>query len=408
MNWEKIRDEFPLLQNWNYLNAADLMVPGRYWIDAIRDCLSFYESGRIEDMPVADIATHPFLTPIFFECIERASKLIHAKKSEVTNMYRVMTATNLVVNNVLEWERGDNVVFTDLTYPSMPFIFKNLSAKKGVQLRRIDNVNGEILLSDFEKTIDDRTKIVCICHTTPFCGFTHDVKEICKIAHEHNALVYDDAFQAVGAIDVDVHRDDVDFLVTGSYKWQCGPEGAGIFYVKEELIDAFNPSFWNYLWIELPGPPPFGLQDHDNIKSWEYLPLKTASRFDQGVCVTPILFGWNATLKFFEKVGIQNIEKRVREFGGYCVERLNDIGCKVLTPTEPGKRHGLIVYTNGSWERDVETFNKIHVSPPLGEKQIKVSVRSLGGIEGIRVSTHFFNTEEEIDLLIEAQKKIRT
>jgi selenocysteine lyase/cysteine desulfurase len=406
--FERYRNEFPLLKHWIYLNTADMMIPGKYWMDAVRECLNFYECGRIEDMPVADIATHPFLTPVFSECIRRASKLIHAKESEVTNMYRIMTATNLVVNNLLEWERGDNIVFTDLTYPSMSFIFKNLSERKKVELRRIKQVNGEILLSDFEKNVDDKSKLVCICRTTPFCGFTHDVKEICRIAHEHGALVYDDAFQAVGVIDVDVKKDDVDFLVTGSYKWQCGPEGAGIFYIKEELRDTLDPSYWNYHWIELPGPAPFGQKGHDNIESWEHPPQKTANRLGQEVCVTPILFGWNATLKFLEKLGIQNVEKRVKELGGYCIERLQDIGCKVLTPTDPEKRHGLIMYTNGNWEKDVETFNRIHLSPSPREKPIKVSVRSLGGIEGIRVSPHFFNTEEDIDLLIEAQKKIHT
>lgn len=406
MGMEKYRDEFPLLKHWIYLNAADLMIPGKYWLDATREAINFQESGVMEDYK-GDVATHPFLTQTFFETINRAAKLIHAKKSEVTNMYRIMTATNLVVNDLIEWEKEDNIVFTDLCYPSMPYIFKHLSRKKGVELRRIENVNGEILMSDLEEKIDDKTKLVCINRTTPFCGFTYNVKEVCKIAHEHNALVYDDSFQALGAIDIDVHKDDVDFLVSGSYKWQCGPEGAGVFYIKEELIDEFDSSFRNYLWGDRPpGTPTFGNQGHDNVKSWDYPMVKNANRFEQGIVVVPSLFGWNATLKFYEKIGIENVERRVRELGGYCIQKLQDIGCKVLTPTEPEKRHGLILYTTGSWEKDSKSFNRMHVSPPFGEKPIKVSLRSMGGIEGIRVSNHFFNTEEDIDKLIEVQKKL--
>lgn len=404
MNWEKTREEFPFLQHSIYLNAADQMMPGKYWLNAIRECLDLQESGKMEDVPVADVATHPFLTPVFYECIDRASKFIHAKSSEVTNMYRIMTATNLIVNDIIDWKKGDNIVFTDLTYPSMPFIFKHLEPK--VELRRINNVKGEILLSDFEKTIDDNTKLVCICRTTPFCGFTHNVREICKIAHTHNALVFDDAFQALGAIDIDVHRDNVDFLVSGSYKWQCGPEGAGVFYIKEELIETIDSSFRNYIWIDLPGEFPFSLPNHDNLESWDHPLVKNANRFEQGICTTPILFGWNATLKFYEQLGIKNVENRVRELGTYCIEKLQDIGCKVLTPIEPEKRHGLLVYTTGKWENDIKSFNSIHMDPPPNEKPIKISIRTLGGIEGIRVSTHFFNTKEDIDALIKVQNKL--
>jgi len=404
MGMEKYREEFPMLNHWTFLNAADQMIPGKYWLNAMRECLNLYESARMEDDVPVGPATHPFLTPTFFECIDRASKLIHAKKNEVTNMYRVMTASNLIINDLLKWEKGDNVVFSDLDYPSIPYILLNLR-KKGVELRRIKNVNGEILLSDMEKNIDDNTKLVCINRTTPWCGFTHNVKEVCKIAHEHGALVYDDAIQAIGAIDVDVHKDDVDFLTTGSYKWQCGPEGAGIFYIKEDLIEEFDPIFRNYLWADIPTGIPFSRPDHDNVKHWDYPLVKNANRFEQGVCSTPVLFGWNATLKFYEKVGIQNIEKRVRELGEYCIQRLQEIGCKILTPMDPEKRHGLIKYTTGSDELDLKSFNRFN-NPPPGEKPIKVTLRSLGGVGGIRVSCHFFNTEEDIDTLVETQKKL--
>ncbi|MCD6445337.1 aminotransferase class V-fold PLP-dependent enzyme [Candidatus Bathyarchaeota archaeon] len=404
-NLEKIREEFPLLNYYTFFNAASQTLPGKYWLKAMRECLQFQESGRIESIPVPDVASHPFLTNVFFSCIEEAAKLIHAKTTEVTNMYRVMTAANLIVNNMIEWRKDDNAVFTDLTYPSLVQILLNLSRRKGVKLRRIKNVNGEILLEDLEKNVDDDTKLVVVCHTTPFCGFTYNMKEVCRIAHEHNAFVLDDAFQAVGAIDVNVHNDNVDFLITGSYKWQCGPEGAGIFYIREDLIEKINPLFHNYIWADIPGGFPFNQPDHDNIKSWDYPLVKNANRFNQGVCITPTLFGWNSTLKFLNNLGIKNIEKRVRKLGGYLIERLKDINCKVLTPADPEKRHGLIMYTTGSHKRDLESFNMFQ-RPRLDEKPIKVSIRYLGGIGGIRVSTHFFNTEEEIDRLVEVQKRI--
>ena len=69
--------------------------------------------------------------------------------------------------------------------------------------------------------------MVIVDRTTAFCGFTFDMKEVCRIAHAHGALVLDDAMQTLGAAAIDVKADDVDMLVSGAYKWQCGPEGAG-------------------------------------------------------------------------------------------------------------------------------------------------------------------------------------
>jgi len=401
---DKHRDEYPMLNHWVFFNAADQMVAGRYWLNAMRESLNLYEAGRAEDDPPFGPVTHPFLTTVFNEVNSRAAKLIHAKENEVTNMYRVMTASNSILNDLMDLKKGDNVVFSDLDYPSIPFILLNLQ-KKGVELRRIGNVNGEILMGDMEKAIDEHTKVVILNRTTPWAGFTYDVRAVSQIAHEHGALVLDDAIQAVGAIDVDVHKDDVDFLITGSYKWQGGPEGSGIFYIREDLIDQFEPSFRNYIWADLPDGIPFGFPDHDNLKHWDSPLVRNANKFNLGESVSPVLFGWNATLKFYEKVGIKNIESEVRSLGDYAIDRLKEIGCRVYTPEDREKRHGLVKYTTGDPSLDLKTFNRFN-NPPAGEKPVKVSLRALGGIDGIRVSCHFFNTKDEIDTLVETQERL--
>lgn len=404
-NFDAIREEFDLLKYWTYFNAADQMIPGNYWLKACHDFYDFQERGRTEDIPDPDIATHPFLMSTTFEAVERSAKFINADKEEVTLMYRPMLAGNMIVD-MMEWKKGDNIVFTDLAYPSFPYIFAGLKERYGVELRVVKNVNGEILLEDLEKNIDDNTKLVSINRTTAFCGFTYDVKKVCEIAHKYGALVLDDSIQALGAIDIDVHEDNVDFMVSGSYKWQCGPEGAGIFYIRKDLIKKFVPKFRNYQAVVQPdGKVPFSKFDHDNQTSWDGPLIETAYRFCRDDVLGPAVFGWNATLKFYEKVGIKNIEKRVRHLGQYAVKSLEDIGCEIQHPTDPKKMHGLITYSTGNRERDTATFDRF-MYPPLGHKPIKVSQRALGGVGGIRISTHFFNTEEDIDTLIKVQKEL--
>ena len=108
------------------------------------------------------------------------------------------------------------------------------------------NRSGFIELADFEKAIDDNTKIVCLNRVEWTSGQLHDVKAISEIAHEHGALVLDDAFQAVGAIDVDVKHDDVDFLVFGDEKWLCSPCRAAVLYVKPDLVETYTPEYRFY------------------------------------------------------------------------------------------------------------------------------------------------------------------
>ncbi len=399
---DDVRAEYDLLSYWVYLNAGDQMIPGNYWLKAVRDFFSFQERGRMDDIPVQDIATHPFLTTAYYEATELSAKLIHADPEEVTLAYRPMQVCNLVVNDLLHWDKGDNIVFTDLTYPSFPYVFQGLRDREGVELRCVKNVDGEIRMEDLEAAIDDGTKLVAINRTTPFCGFTYDVKKVCEIAHRHGAYVFDDAFQAIGAVDVDVHDEGVDFVVTGSYKWQCGPEGAGFFYVRKDLIPKLEPRFRNYLAVQMPRGLPFSLRDHDNVSDWDHPQSQTAEKFSLGAVTGPSVFGWLATLRFLHKLGMANIERRVRDLGQYAVGRLRDEGMAIRSPAQAGKMHGMITYTTGNEDRDKEVFQHL-MAPPIGRRPVKVSMRALGKVGGLRVCTHFFNTKEDVDYLVRLQ-----
>lgn len=404
-NLASVRSEFRLADHWVYLNAGDQMIPGNYWLKAAREFYDFVEFGRMEDIPNADIATHPFLTAAWQESIERGARFINAHKDEVTNVYRPSIVANLILYNMLDWEPGDNIVFNDLSYPSFLYIARDISRRYGVELRFVRHVAGEILMEDLEAQVDDRTRLVIVDRTTAFCGFTFNMKEVCRIAHKHGALVLDDAIQAFGAIEIDVKDDDVDMMVTGAYKWQCGPEGAGLFYIRKDLIERIDPRFRNYIWAQIPGPIPFGIENHDNMAHWDYPPVNTANKFSQDVVIGPALFGWIATLKFYERIGIANVEERVRRLGTYAIERLQEIGCTVTSPTDPAKRHGLITYTSGSYENDRRFFESC-AAPGRCMRPIKISMRNLGGIGNLRVCTHFFNTEEEVDYLVEHQQRM--
>jgi len=417
MNLERklneIRANFPHLDEMIYLGAAGSGPFSLIVYNAVKECWNRRRYGS-----TLGGVGHAWFSERETLCRIEASKLIGADPDEICFVSRVVQGLNMVRDIIGyndPWQKGDNVVITDQAYPSTGHTMLALR-KKGVEIRKVANVDGRIMREDMERTVDDRTKLVCINRTSVGSGFTYDVKKVCEIVHEHKALVADDAIQTLGAKVIDVHDDDVDFLVSGSYKWQLGPPEAGVFYVKRSLCESLEPAFWSYINVDK-GPDvagmdrfPFGALDHDTISSYDYPFPKDARRFEPGTTATDQLWAWHATLKWLNGLGKENIEKRVCDLGTYLSERLTEIGCEVKTPMDPEPdalntlRHGLTMYTTGGFERDVRSVSMMGSRPlrPVRGPTMKYQ----GGFGGIRVSPHIYNSEEEIDLFVEHQKRI--
>ena len=383
---QDVRDEFPILKYKTYMNsAAHGPALRRVW-DAVQECWSFRMN---EDLGA--------LQP---DAKGAAAELIHASREEICWCSRVTQGFNMV-SSMMDIKRGENVVVTDLGYPSNVFVWLPLR-EKGVEIRRIENRDGLIETSDFEKAIDDKTRVVSMSHIEWTSGLRYDVKSIVDIAHEHGALVVDDAYQAVGPVDVNVHHDGVDFLLVGSEKWLCSPAFAGIFYIRKGLIDEFEPTYRFYNQVEeaFSFEPPWVHPDSDNIASYDKPLYPTADKYYRGCVAESALWGFNAAMEYFNGLGGANREARVLKISGYLIDRLRELGLKVNTPLEPEERGGLVTYTTGRHELNVKSYQT------MKDKSIIVALRYQRGIGGIRVSTNFFNTEEDVDRLIEVQKHL--
>ena len=383
---QEVRDEFPILKYKTYMNsAAHGPTLRRVW-DAVQEYWSFRMN---EDLDVHQP-----------DAKGAAAELIHASREEICWCARVTQGFNMVAS-MMDIKRGENVVVTDLGYPSNVFVWLPLR-EKGVEIRRIENRDGRIETSDFEKAIDDKTRVVSMSHIEWTSGLRYDVKSIVHIAHEHNALVVDDAYQAVGPVDVNVHNDGVDFLLVGSEKWMCSPAFAGIFYIRKDLIDELEPTYRFYNQVEeaFSVEPPWVHPDSDNIASYDKPLYPTADKYYRGCVAESAVWGFNASMEYFNGLGGANREERVLKISGYLIDRLRELGVKVNTPLEPNERGGLVTYTTGRHELNVKSYRAMR------EKSIIVALRYQRGVGGIRVSTNFFNTEEDVDRLIEVQKRL--
>jgi cysteine desulfurase/selenocysteine lyase len=287
-----------------------------------------------------------------------------------------------IVAHMLNYPLGSNVVTTDLEYPSV--VYPWLGNRMGVEVRYVKNVEGKILLSDVERMVDDKTVAVSVSHVEYVNGFRHNLQALADIAHEHGAYLIVDAIQSAGVMSIDVKRGNVDFLTAACYKWLLGPAGAGFLYVRHDLIQEFEPPLIGWASVK---PEVFETLDFWDIRNLKL--AETACRFEVGTPSFHSLVGAAAALKLLLSVEISNIEKRVLNLTWRLIETVKSRGLRLQTPIEPSEcRSGVVNFLIDKPKDRVEQLEK---------KGIIVSARA----HGIRVSPHFYNTEEEIDKLID-------
>ncbi|MBD3204742.1 aminotransferase class V-fold PLP-dependent enzyme [Candidatus Bathyarchaeota archaeon] len=384
MNVDQVRKDFPVLENKIYLNSAahgPTLKPvydsvNQWWINRINE-------KRIDPPDV----------------LHEAAKLLHCHKEELIQISRVSQGLNMIAG-LLDPKKGENIVVTELAYQSNVFVWMPF-LKKGAEIKRIPHREGIIKIEDFEKTIDEKTKAVCISEVEWTSGLRYDMKSVSEIAHDHGAYIINDAYQAVGSVDVDVRAEKVDFFVVGSEKWLCCPAMSGIFYIKKEIQDEFEPVYRFYGNVEeaFKEGAPWEKPDHDNISSYKYPLYNDARKFNRGTVSEGSTWGFNAALKYFNKIGSNAIEKRTTFLSQRLIDGLKDLQVKINTPYEEDKRASLVTFNAGNFKLNQKIYDKL-----LNENTI-IAHRYAAGVGGIRVSCHFFNTKEEIDLLLENLSK---
>jgi selenocysteine lyase/cysteine desulfurase len=256
-----------------------------------------------------------------------------------------------------------------------------------VRVHYVKNVGGRIRLDDMEKAVDDKTVAVAISQVEYANGFRNNLRVLGEIAHEHGAYLIVDAIQSVGTMHVDVRRDDVDFLTAACYKWLLGPSGAAYFYVKEALIDKLEPPLVGWASVDQ--------KTFDTVDFWDIWHLrlsKTASRFEVGSPSLASFVGAREAMKLLLHCGIESIAKRIMKLTDRLIDAVKDLGLELQTPEEQQYRSGIVNFKVNRPQK---------VAQELASKGIIVSARA----NGIRVSPHFYNTEEEIERLMKEIEK---
>jgi len=366
MNVLKVRKDFPVTRDVVFFDVANHSPPSMPVRKAIRAYLTDWDRlARRGDERVE-------------EANQSFARLIGAKPEEVACQPNTSMGLTTVAEAV-GLERGMNVVVNDLENPANLYPWMN-QRWKGVDIRIVRGVGGEVRTGDVEAAVDDKTRVLAISHVEWLTGARHDLKAMAEIAHDHSAFLVVDGIQSAGSLQVDVKRDDVDFFACGSYKWLLGPSGAGFLYARKELVNNLKPNLFGYRAVE----------QH----SLEEPRLKaSAKRFEFGEPSYLSFVGTKAAIDMILRLGPKNIEERVLQLSGMLMDGLLESGVEVASPTDRALRSGIVSFQTED--------TKILYDSLIGAG-FMVSLRRAG----IRVSPDFYNTEEEVTLFLEHVKSI--
>jgi len=369
----QVRSFFPVTEEWIYFDHAAVGPLATPVVEAVQHHLAtICRHG---------CAHHDVWDRVIDETRSRAATLIGCRPDEIALTTSTSEGANIVAKG-LEFQRGDNIVVPDKEFPANLLPWKDLE-QDGVEVREVPLTAGRISVERLLQQVDHRTALVAVSSVAYHNGYRIALEDLGRALAEHEIPLYVDAIQSLGVLSVDVERCAVSFLSADSHKWLMGLEGAALFYCRAEMLPRLRPPFVSWRSVE----EPFNFQ-RPRIEL-----AATARRFEYGAYNLAGICALNATLKLILEVGIDAISQHVLRLTDRLVRGLHERGMAVLSPRAEAERSGIVTfrYTEGQHDYTEEVVR-------LREKGIIVSAR--GG--GIRVSPHLYNTEEEIDTLLEA------
>ena len=290
---------------------------------------------------------------------------------------------------------GDTVVITELEHHANLVPWQELCARTGATLKWYSMTeDGRIDLDSLE--LDDSVKVVAFTHQSNVTGAVADVDELVRRARAVDAMVVLDACQSVPHMAVDFHALDVDFAAFSGHK-MCGPSGVGVLYSKDELLKKLPPFLTGGSMIEI-------------VKMEETTFAEPPTRFEAGTQMTSQVVGLGAAVKFLEEVGMNNIHAHEKKLTERALRQLKEIpGLRIIGPETTENRGGAISFTvEGVHPHDLGQVLDDHgVSIRVGHHCAWPLHRACGAQSTARASFYLYNTEEEVDKLVDAIKAAR-
>lgn len=368
--WNSVRKQFPLTNDRIYFNNGTFGPSPYPVLDGIKN--AFDASNTTAEYGHTD------------EARKRLAEFVGVKMSEISLTHNTTEGINIVTWG-LSLERGDEVIVTLHEHVGNALPWLNRAKLDGIVLKPFEPGNTKQENIDrIEQLITPRTRVIAIPHVTCTTGLVFPIKEISELAKQHNILTAIDGAHGSGTFDLNLKELGCDFYATCCHKWMLGPNGTGFLYIKEKLLDlvqayqvgAYSDTGWDLY--------------HNPPKLNGYVP--TAHRFDYGSQSMPMYAGAAASADFHSEIGKSKIEARVRELNAHLYNGLKELykGLELLTPEESESRISMVTFKPNDW--DYRAFAR-----EVNKEGFRIRVVPESNLEAIRISTHIYNSIDEID-----------
>lgn len=370
--------DFPASRNAAYLNTASV-------------CLMYSGAETATTTWFADLAEHGTSwfdeeaeTAVFAGLHSAAAELFNVRPEDVA---AGSSATELIAS--LAWgvapSQNSNIVAVDVVFPSTVYPWMRVARHTGCEMKwvgGVDPVTDENVIA----AIDDRTAVVAISHVEYRTGYRYDLARLAAAAHARGALLVVDASQSAGAVPIDVPSSGVDALITGSYKWLCGPFGAAVMVLAPELQATLEPGL-------------VGFRSHRDMWDLEARRVEFAEdarRFEYSTMAYGCALGLAAAIEYLLDIGVDRIFEWNRDLADLLIVGLDALGAEVVSPRSGPERTSIVAARFS--ETDVD-----QLAVALDDAGVIASARM--GV--LRFSPHLYNGRDDIARALDTLQRAR-
>lgn len=299
------------------------------------------------------------------------AQLINCEPDEVAILGSVSDCISSILHSLpLE---GKEVVTTTLDFPCIGQAILAQQARQSFTTNFIPTVNNTIPLQFYEEYVSNETFLTCIPHVSYYNAFKQDLKKVSEIVHSKGSLLFVDAYQSAGSINIDVKQDGVDILVAGMQKYLLGIPGIAFMYIREEIAESLQPSTTG--WFGQKDPFAFQLE-HLEFGS-------STQRFNTGTPPVVNAYVANAALEFLLNLGIPAVEKKLITLSNFTLKEAQKRDLTLYSPLDSHiKGPGTAIYCG-----DANKMENL-----LKQNDLILSARK----DVIRLAPHIYNNEDDI------------
>jgi len=373
----KWRSEFPILEKTVYLISHSLGAMPRATHERLQEYADIWASRGVRawaegwwDMPVT--------------VGDEVARIIGADPGTVVMHQNVSICQSLILSCLKPTPQRNKIVYSELNFPSVMYVYEAHARDGSLKIDVVKSDDGmTVPLERLLAAIDETTLLVPFSHVLFKSAFLQNAKAIIDRAHEVGAMVVLDTYQSAGTVPFSVKDLNADFATGGSVKWLCGGPGAGYLYVRPDLQTKLEPKTTGWMAHQEPFSFDTNMRYADNI--WRFL---------HGSPAIPALYAAQSGYRIINEIGVDKIREKSMRQTSYLIELAEEAGFRVTSPKDVRQRAGTVT---------VAHEHAAAVAKELIRREFIIDYRPGAGI---RISPHFYTTDNELELVIEEMKKI--